>query len=542
MNAPGVSVRVGPLYHRPAMENMTTLPCGNILFVDDEEAILAVAREYFEQKGFPVITAQNGVEAVKILENETIDCCFTDINMPEMDGLELAERIRQIDNTVPVIIMTGYPSLDTTIQTLRNGVVDFLIKPVSLNQMEICLRRVLRERRLFVENILLKKEVEGKARLASLNRELQYKMKGLKILNKILSDLSTVSSNQEVFGRVVDMAIDISGAEEAHFSIVAGQNNHPLLVASASGTKGPSLAGNGSDLPLEMGFAPGSPADSAMTGLIREIAADKIPMLIAENHGERLPEDIRSCMVVPLNIREKSFGVLTAMIRQGRRRFSEKDLYYLSFLTQNAAHAIEKLALYENIYHNLFSTLYAFVRAIELRDPYTQQHSSRVTEISMRIGQEMGCSQEEIDILNFAGPLHDIGKIGIPDNILLKPGRLTAVEYEKIKEHPDLGADIVGKLGMWDREQEIIRCHHERFDGGGYPTGLRGEDIPLLSRVLSVADAYDAMASDRAYRKRMDTEQVLRIIGEASGSQFDPEVVAAFLRVHETGAIEALVT
>ena len=118
------------------------------------------------------------------------------------------------------------------------------------------------------------------------------------------------------------------------------------------------------------------------------------------------------------------------------------------------------------------------------------------------IGEEMGCSDEELDMINVAGSLHDIGKIGIRDDILLKPGRLTEDEYEKIKEHPAIGADIISNLGLWGREARIIRHHHERFDGKGYPDGLQGGQIPKLARILSVADSYDAMASDRAYRKK----------------------------------------
>jgi DNA-binding NtrC family response regulator len=129
-----------------------------ILFVDDEENILSIANEYFKQKGYEVVTARNGIEASKILDDERIDCCFTDINMPMMDGLALAEHIRMKDNTIPVVVMTGYPSMENTIKTLKNGVVDFLIKPVSLNQIDLCLQRVLREQHLFVENILLKQE------------------------------------------------------------------------------------------------------------------------------------------------------------------------------------------------------------------------------------------------------------------------------------------------------------------------------------------------------------------------------------------------
>jgi putative nucleotidyltransferase with HDIG domain len=269
-----------------------------------------------------------------------------------------------------------------------------------------------------------------------------------------------------------------------------------------------------------------------------EVVSDEIPLLISQNNGVRgLPQDLLSVMLVPLKIREKVFGVLTAGIRGGDRRFSEKDLYYLSFMAQSAAQSIENLALYENIYENLFATLYAFVNAVEARDLYTRQHSSRVTGISLIIGQQLGCTTEELDILNFAGHLHDIGKIGIRDDILLKPGRLTDEEFEKIKQHPAIGANILEQMGMWEKERQIIRCHHERFDGTGYPDGLKEDQIPFLARILSVADVYDAMASDRAYRKRMEEKIILKVIHEGSGSQFDPDIVAAFDAVYQQGTI-----
>jgi putative nucleotidyltransferase with HDIG domain len=153
------------------------------------------------------------------------------------------------------------------------------------------------------------------------------------------------------------------------------------------------------------------------------------------------------------------------------------------------------------------------------------------------LGKQLGCTGEELDILNFAGHLHDIGKIGIRDDILLKPGRLTSEEFEKIKEHPVIGANILKQLGMWEKERQIIRCHHERFDGTGYPDGLKEEQIPLLARILSLADVYDAMASDRAYRKRMEEDIILKVIDEGAGTQFDPDVVAAFRIVYDQGTI-----
>jgi len=512
-----------------------------ILFVDDEESILDVSSQYFERQGYQTYTACNGVEALKILENESVDCCFTDINMPEMNGLELAENIRMRDSTMPVIVMTGYPSLENTIQTLKNGVVDFLIKPVNLRQMEMCLRRVMQQRGLFVENVLLKEEIKNKERLEKLNRELLYKVDELNILNRILGSFTATVSTTDVFKRAVDVALEITHADYSMFHVINESVGRPFEVASA-GIGGDKKEENEPEagLPLPPDTVGELSADysSFLSRMIMEVASDEIPLLISENNGVRgLPRELLSVMIVPLKIRGKVFGILTAIIRRGAIRFSEKDLYYLSFMAQSAAYSIENLALYENIYENLFATLYAFVNAVEARDLYTRQHSSRVTGISLILGKQLGCNGEDLDVLNFAGHLHDIGKIGIRDDILLKPDRLSSEEFEKIKEHPVIGANILEQLGMWEKERQIIRCHHERFDGTGYPDGLKREQIPFLARILSVADVYDAMASDRAYRKRMEEELILKVIHEGAGTQFDPDVVAAFKHVYSQGTI-----
>ena len=502
-----------------------------ILFVDDEESILNVASEFFGRQGYQTFTASNGVEALEILKNENVDCCFTDINMPEMNGLDLAENIRLQDNTMPVIVMTGYPSLENTIQTIKNGVVDFLIKPVNLKQMELCMQRVLRQRALFAENVLLKQEVKSKERLEKLNQELIYKVEELHILNKIMGSFTAIVSSTDVFKRAVDTALEITHADNAVFYVINESVNQPFEVASAqaaSAPKGQVAAEN--SLPASRPVPLGD--------LIMEVVSDEIPLLVSNSNGTRgLPPELRSAMVVPLQIREKVFGVLTASLKLGDARFTEKDLFYLSFLAKSAAHSIENLALYENIYENLFATLYAFVNAVEARDLYTREHSSRVAGLSLIIGQHLRCSTEELDILNFAGHLHDIGKIGIRDDILLKPGRLTDDEFAKIKEHPTIGANILEQMGFWEKERQIIRCHHERYDGTGYPDGLKRDQIPFLARIMSVADVYDAMASDRAYRKRMEEEIILKIINKGVGTQFDPDVVAAFMEVYHQGTI-----
>jgi putative nucleotidyltransferase with HDIG domain len=510
---------------------MTEIQKETLLFVDDEESILEVASEYFKAKGYNILTAENGRIAADIIANRKIDCCFTDINMPEMDGLELAEHIRLVDNTIPVIIMTGYPSLDNTIRTLKNGVVDFLIKPVNLNQLEICVKRVLRERQLFIKNIFLTKEVEGKQRIENLNRELTYKVKELNTLNRIMTDFTTIGTSFDLFKRVVDLSTELTHADKACFYVINESIKRPVQVARSVVRDNGNPEGTNAN-----------ECDPDISQLILENCAENKPLLIHQNSNlPGLPDDIRSLMLVPLNIRSKVFGVLAVFVLRAETRFSEKDLYYMSFMTNKAAYAIENIALYENIYENLFATLYAFVKAIEARDPYTEQHSNRVTRIAIALCQAMGGSQEEQDILNVAGQLHDIGKIGIRDDILLKPGRLTDEEFRIIKEHPVIGANIVERLGLWDREKHIIKCHHERFDGNGYPDGLAGENIPMLARILSVADVYDAIASDRAYRLKMEEAKILKIMYGGSGTQFDPDVINTFRSLYDQGVLKNII-
>lgn len=492
-----------------------------ILVVDDEDGILDVTEGFFERKGYQVYTAGNGKKALDIVNREKIDCVFTDINMPVMDGLELAEQIRHIESTLPVVVMTGYPSLENTIQTLKNGVVDYLIKPVNLEQMELTLRRILRERGLFVENLILKEEVERQERLRQLNNELIKKVQEVNTLNRVMEDFAAIDSSYEIFNKVVRLGVGELKAELVFFHVYSEQSGSLVLVdkAGAENEKYPSPYSR--DIP-----------EQEKEFIIESLGSDYTPCLVTDASGIPPMEGrVHSFMVAPLKIREKIFGIVSAYIFQGPHCFGEQDIYYLNFITQKAASGIENIALYENIYENLFSTLFAFVTALEVRDLYTRKHSTRVARLAHMIAEEMGCTEEELDMINVAGSLHDIGKIGIRDDILLKPGRLTEDEYEKIKEHPAIGADIISKLGLWDREARIVRHHHERFDGTGYPDGLKGKQIPKLARILSVADSYDAMASDRAYRKKISKDAVLGIIIKNSGTQFDPDVVNVFLRI-----------
>ena len=175
--------------------------------------------------------------------------------------------------------------------------------------------------------------------------------------------------------------------------------------------------------------------------------------------------------------------------------------------------------------------------SMEARDPYTSGHAKRVSEYAMMIASEMGVNSRDIYTLQRGALLHDVGKVGVSDTVLLKPGKLTPEEREHIEAHPVIGANITTQVKFDKEIIDMVHHHHERYDGNGYPDKLKGEEISRNARILAVADTLDAMLSDRPYRKGMEEERALTLIREASGTQFDPQVVEALMRAAEKNAL-----
>ncbi len=240
----------------------------------------------------------------------------------------------------------------------------------------------------------------------------------------------------------------------------------------------------------------------------------------------------KNMICVPVLSKNKLLGVLQA-INKKNGDYTPLDLEILKALSNQIAVAIENARLYQELKETFFNIVFALADAIEKRDPYTGGHTKRVMEYSLAIGEEMGLDKETLTTLKLSAILHDIGKIGIKDSILLKPGRLSDEEFATIKKHPLFGEEILKHLKQMKDVLPGVKYHHERFDGRGYPYGLKGNDIPLIARIIAVADSFDAMVTDRPYRKGLPVEVALKELEKNKGTQFDPEAVDAFLRVYK---------
>ncbi|MEA3506562.1 MAG: GAF domain-containing protein [Elusimicrobiota bacterium] len=245
--------------------------------------------------------------------------------------------------------------------------------------------------------------------------------------------------------------------------------------------------------------------------------------------SSRVKYSSKSFIAVPLKVKNKVIGVLNINSKAKNKAFSPRDIRLINILADQAAVAIENIQLYSNMKEMYIGTIKTLAEAIDAKDPYTRGHSDRVAEIATGIAKRMRLPQKLVRNIEFAALIHDIGKIGIKDSILLKPGRLSESEYEIIKRHPQIGEQIIAPIEFLTSVAPLVLYHHEYYNGDGYVEGLKGEEIPIGARIINVADSYEAMTSDRPYHKKMPKEEALAELRNESGKQFDPRVVEVFL-------------
>lgn len=470
----------------------------HLLIVDDESSICEILGQYLRKKAYTVTTALSGEAALEIVDKTHIDLIVSDIKMPGMSGVDFLKIIKERFPSIPVLLTTGFPTLDTAIEALKLGAYDYLTKPFHLEEISEKVKRALLNRKLEEDNLLFSK-------LVSLHE-----------ITKVLS--STLDSN-ELNSKFLDFSTKIVKADGSALMFIDASGK--LIIADTVGndfnkdffskktffTSSRYVAHSGEPLVLEQGSS--------------DLPKEILPV----------PSEVQSYIAYPLKTPSAILGILHLIRRSGRESFSNLDLEIINVLSSQASISIENVRLYHNLRDNYLKTIRAFALAVEAKDEYTHGHSENVMKYTMIIAKYLGLPDHELELVKYAGLLHDIGKIGISEAILNKANKLTTQEFNEIKRHPELGAKIIADVPFLKSLVPLVLYHHEYYSGDGYPSGISGTDIPFGARILSVADAYEAMTSNRPYRKALSQEIAVGILEKERGRQFDPSIVDAFMEI-----------
>lgn len=360
----------------------------------------------------------------------------------------------------------------------------------------------------------LSREVKGK------NIELEKSVEHLKKINEIGRMLSSIVEIEELKRIIVRTTADLMRARKVVLHLRQAQKPD-VAIRFIHGAGIENLA-SPEDVPF--------PADSSL------MHHGKPFFVTADATDEGTPMALRDTVCSPLILKGKVIGTMLLEGKTDSSHFTESELELLTVISHQTLVSVENAWLYERLKSNYFSTIQSLVAALEANDRYTSGHSDRVRILSLELGKYVGLDFRELETLEHASILHDIGKIGIDNVILQKQGKLTNREYKLIQTHPQIGNEILGPIGTLEDVRQIILQHHERYDGRGYPFGLKGEEISLKSRILSVVDTFDAMMTERPYRKAFALDKVHEELLANVGTQFDPHVVNAFLEmINERG-------
>ncbi|MCK4673464.1 GAF domain-containing protein [candidate division WOR-3 bacterium] len=353
---------------------------------------------------------------------------------------------------------------------------------------------------------------------------LQEKIKRLETLIDTSLVFSSILDLSELLNIVLNKAEEVMEAEASSVFLI-DKAKRELYFITARGEKGKEAK----EIRVPMG-----------KGIVGWVAEHGRPLLVPDvtkdprwfkGVDKKTKFVTRSIIAVPLISKGKIIGVSEVLNKKGNRYFNENDLELFEALGHQIAVAVENASLYAELDELFLSSIRAIVEAVDAKDPYTKGHSARVVEYSLLIGESYdNLSKDELKQLEVSAILHDVGKIGVPDKILGKTGKLTPVEYAYMQRHSEFGSAIIEPIAKLRELIPNILHHHEQFDGRGYPHGLQGNKIPLFARIICIADSFDAMITDRPYRKKRNTKKALDELEKQSGTQFDPKLVKIFIK------------
>jgi response regulator RpfG family c-di-GMP phosphodiesterase len=465
-----------------------------VLVVDDEKFIREILAEFLGMEGYVVRTAEDGSSALAELSRTHYDLVISDLKMPKMGGMELLEAMAKVAPNALTVIMTGFGTVETAIDAMKRGAYDYILKPFKVEEVTMIVQRGLEKQRLSAENLRLK-EALG--------------------LYRVSEAIAASLSLEEVLTTVADSALS-----ELHADVVS------TWLAD----------GEGSFFERQHIVNPALTVDAVIgkldsSALAAHFASD--PMLVEQGirgmrfFAEAVEPALQSFAAVPLKMKQRLVGwIAIGSVTRGKR-FDEGQRKLLSIIGSRAAAAIENARLYEDLRATFQQTIEGLAKAIDKMDRYTSGHSDRVAMYATYLALRLGFSPEDVEIVRQSALMHDIGKIGCVLN-LNKPGKLSADEYEIFKKHPGFGRDILEPIKFLHPLIPGVHLHHERWDGRGYPLGLKGNNVPIMARIIAVADTYDAMTSNRSYRRALPHEIAVAEIDRCASSQFDPTVAGEF--------------
>ncbi len=354
--------------------------------------------------------------------------------------------------------------------------------------------------------------------------------KRLALLSQLSQVLNSTLDPKEIRRRAMEAATRLMKAEVGSLLLV-NEEKHRLYFEVALGERGENLK------MISLNLGEGIAGWVAQYGKPLVVNSPEKDCRFFKGVDERTEFKTRNIICVPVRVKEKIIGVLEAINKKGKGKFNQEDLSLLISLADQVAIALDNSRLYQELEEMFFQTAKSLADAIEKRDPHTGGHTQRVTRYSQAISKYLPLTHLEKKWVKITSVLHDIGKIGIEDYILKKPEPLSPKEFEIIKRHSKMGAEIIEHIRPLREIIPGVKYHHEQVDGKGYPDGLKGEDIPILAKIVAVADTYDAMTTDRPYRKAMDKKIAIDELKRCSGTQLDGEVVKAFIHAYQNGEI-----
>ena len=478
-----------------------------VLLVDDNVEIIEILTDFLTLNGCKIYKASSGKEALEVLGKAELEIVILDVKLPDVNGISLIDTIKIKNPTIGVIMITGYHDPNLIVEAMKKGASDFLIKPFEFDKLILVMMRVVRERGLLIEKQKFLDTLEDKKKIEILNRELQKKIQELTTMYHISNKFNSLNILDDVYDRMIQIINEVMDGRSCGYYIVDTENNELMLYKELTN-------GNG-------GF------NNKRLAISEE--------LLKESFSTKRYHVKDDKVFLPLVIKGEYIGfvIVNSKGKNGRHKsnFSDSDIFFLKLITEKASTQIENRMLYESLFEGVLHTLTSLITAINKRDLYTEDHCKRVTETSLSLGEMLGLNSYEKDVLRVVGPVHDVGKIGVPDAILLKPGKLTDDEYAIIKAHSVYGEEIMNRFEILSHEAKMIRHHHERYDGRGYPDGISENDIPRGARIIAVCDTYDAMVTNRPYRNALSKEEAVGEIILCKGSQFDPEIAECFVEM-----------